>query len=125
MNFTKIISTKKWQSVVTEDLNIQSKEPLFVLAGRFNVHRLKVLNQNYTHEILIAFVITGNKKSEKLIIFLEKEHQYNMVVNYSLKKSIFFDRELSLYLVYALIIRLLAKGTYHFSSSILQWNRAF
>lgn len=119
MNYTKISTEQKpWLSIITEDLDKSSQKPLFMLADRFFVHGLKVTRHHYDGR-LVAYLITGNEKKEKLMVFLEID-QCDMVVHFVMQKGILFDGELAKYLGFALILHLKAKRVYNFSPTILQ-----
>jgi hypothetical protein len=121
MNFTKIRNKDKpWLDIITEDLETSSSKPIFVLAGRFKVYRIKLHKQEHIGDKTIAFFIEGNrKKDEKAIVTLRISLQYNMVVSSTLKRALKFDSELSNYLRLSLLVRVRDMDIYHFSSKVL------
>lgn len=119
MNYTKIVTpNKKWQNIITEDLNTSKKAPCFILAGRFNVFQLKVLSQNHTSDRMIAFIIQGNKKEGQCIVFCIVDLFCDMIIEFSLKKATSFDRELASLLTFALLKRLQEKEVYTVSPAL-------
>ena len=117
MNFTKITPAKKpWQNIITEDMNTAFKTAVCKI-DRFSIYQLKILNHNCTDGKLIAFMIIGNEaKGEKSLMFLEFQH--GVVVKYVFQIGRSFDSELTKYLGFAFIMRLKAKGTFAFLSSL-------
>ena len=122
MNFTKIAyKNEPWRDIVIQDIGKMPENPIFVLAGRFKVFRLKVFSQNDFGKENVMFLIEGEKVlDEKCIITLEIEQCYNMVVNVKLKRSLPFDGELCCLLKMALLVRLRNLNAYYFSARILK-----
>lgn len=120
-NFTKIAhKNEPWRDVVMQDIDKVPDNPLFVLAGRFKVYRLKIYHQENS-EKKIMFLIEGDKiLKERCFINLEIDLQYNMVVNVKLKRALLFDGETCYLLKMALLVRLRGNNTYYFPAKILK-----
>ncbi len=125
MNYTKIVSKdKKWQHIITEDLNIDEKNPACTLARRFKVFSLKVLSQNNTNERIVAYIIKGEVIEGQCLLFLKVDLNYDMVVEFSIKRNLSFDKQLAHFLSLAFLKRLQKKEIYNISSDVFD-NVAF
>jgi len=120
MSYTKIAhKNEPWNDSIIKDID-KSQKPLFVLVDRFNVYKLKVLNQREFGKRKDIFLIQGLKqKNERCIVTLEIDQSYNMVVSVKMRFARTFDCEMSNLLKMALLVRLKNADTYYFSARIL------
>lgn len=119
MNYTKITTKeKKWQHIITDELNTDGKSLICTLAYRFNVFPLKVISQNHTSDRLQAYIIKGNKNEGHVLLFITVDLSCDMVVDYSVKRQIMFDRQLSHFLTLAFIQYLGNKGKFNLSKDL-------
>lgn len=123
VNFTKIVTpNNNWQYIITDELDTSKKIPYCILAGRFNVYKLKVLSQNLTIDRMIAFIIEGDEMEGQCIVFFKIELFCDMIVEFSIKKAISFDRELALLLTYALLKRLQKMEVHNISPNLFPYR---
>jgi hypothetical protein len=123
-NYTKIVSSnpaKKWQHIVAEDLQVYNKKPAYTLASKFRAFPLRIFWQTYTGtgDKLMAYMIDVMGESGKLLVFFTFSDDVNMITDFSIRRSGYFDKELSQLLVLSLLTRIKKGGKHNVSAVIL------
>ena len=126
MNYTKIVSSnplKQWQHIIAEDLKVYTKNPIYVIA-RFKVYPLRIISQNYTgnNDKLIAYLIEADNVQGRLLAFFTFTDDVNMITEFSIRRSGYYDKELAEMLVLSLLFERIEKSGKHNVSRLLVPN---
>ena len=123
MKYSKIILDPKFKyPIITEDIESASdKHPLYIIADKYRVFRLRIIESDFYNEKLIGFIIFGDKSlSEKIIVFLTLSAKDNLIIRARMQKRVSMeDREKAVLLLMALLVKLRDNGGYRFTSNIL------
>jgi hypothetical protein len=123
-NYTKIVSSnpdKRWQTIIAEDLQVYTKTPTYILAGKFRVFPLRIFWQTTTgtSDKLIAYMIDAVGNGGKLLVFFTFTDDVNMITEFSIRRSGYFCKELSELLVLSLLVRIKKGGKQNISAILL------
>lgn len=123
MRFCKIILDPETKyPIITEDIAlVDAKHPIYVLADKYKVFRLRIFESDFYDEKLLGFVIVGHEHlSERIVVFLTLSREQNLIIKARMqKKAAMEDKEKAILLLMALLVRLRDKEGYVFNHNVL------
>jgi hypothetical protein len=95
--------------VYTNELDVvkNGDKPICKIAGR-KVFQLKVL-KNKTGKNIIAFLIAGSDISEKILVYLERQPEFNLITKVKIIRKATCDQETGTFLCISLLHKLAKK----------------
>ena len=116
--------TRTFPVYTNEEFVLETKSnPLYILADRFKCFRLRVRKNHLENEKVFAYLIAGDTKNERVLVYLTNGHPDHLfetlITRVRIHRRVDFDQQLGIFLGFTLALKLKDEKVFTFTNNAI------